>query len=174
MVCTNLNLVGQLTNSWQLLGLSPRLSWPRIISLSKLLLDFKTSRHNSMNGFLCPICNFSFTPLSSWEKTSNTILDVSVVADWWKSSSPFVTSCSSPTSLKRFQIQEYNCPLATWKLLWRLHCTNVLFLFQSWKASSNCFWKSVFVFLASPITLRKLKYRLTKDEFTLFPCGIFP
>ena len=63
-----------------------------------------------MNGFLCPIYNFSFTPLSSW-KSSNTILDVSVVADWWKSSSPFVTSCSSPTSLKRFQIQEYNRPL---------------------------------------------------------------
>ena len=62
-----------------------------------------------MNDFFCPFYNFSFTPLSSWEKTSNTILDVSVVADWWKSSSPFVTSCSSPTSLKRFQIQEYNC-----------------------------------------------------------------
>ena len=75
-----------------------------------------------MNGFLWPICNFSFTPLSSWEKTSNTILDVSVVADWWKSSSPFVTSCSSPTSLKRFQIQEYNRPLG--------NCSECLYFFS--------------------------------------------
>ena len=74
-----------------------------------------------MNGFLCPIYNFSFTPLSSW-KSSNTILDVSVVADWWKSSSPFVTSCSSPASLKRFQVQEYNRPLG--------NCSECFFFFS--------------------------------------------
>ena len=97
-----------------------------------------------MNDFLRPIYNFPFTPLSSLKKSSNTILDVSVVADWWKSSSPFVTSCSSPTSLKRFQIQEYDCSLG--------NCSEVSiaqmlsFLLQCWKASSNCFWKSLFSF----------------------------